>query len=144
MLIDSCLSSLPMYMMGMYILSKGVHSSFNKDHSHFLWKSTDSGQKYHVVKGANISLPKDMGGVRNHPSFHMNVDLMLRLIWWILHVKGGFGYSLFKLSTYKGGPSLLVNVRRDLSSMDPSCRSSLRFDMDFPFHLAMEKGPFLA
>lgn len=36
-LIGANLASLPMYMMGMYILPEGVHSSFDKDLASFFW-----------------------------------------------------------------------------------------------------------
>jgi hypothetical protein len=36
-LIDSCLASLPMYIMGLYLLPEGVHSTFDKELSHFFW-----------------------------------------------------------------------------------------------------------
>lgn len=41
-LIDSNLSSLSMYMMGLYILPERVHSSFDKDLSHFFWQVMDA------------------------------------------------------------------------------------------------------
>lgn len=69
-----------MYMMALYILTEGVHSSFDKDLSRFFWKAVDRWQKYHVVKWVDICLPKDLGGVGNHASRRMNVDLMLRWI----------------------------------------------------------------
>ena len=34
-LIDSCLSSLPMYTMGLYFLPEGVHARFDKELSRF-------------------------------------------------------------------------------------------------------------
>jgi hypothetical protein len=37
-LIDSCLSSLPMYIMGLYILPEGVHAAFDKELSRFFWQ----------------------------------------------------------------------------------------------------------
>ncbi|KAE8791512.1 ABC transporter G family member 37 [Hordeum vulgare] len=40
-LIISNLASLPMYMMGMYILPEGVHSAFDKELARFLWQAGD-------------------------------------------------------------------------------------------------------
>uniref|UniRef100_A0A453JID6 Uncharacterized protein n=1 Tax=Aegilops tauschii subsp. strangulata TaxID=200361 RepID=A0A453JID6_AEGTS len=61
-LISSNLASLPLYMMGMYILPEGVH----------------------MVKWADICLPKDRGGLGIPASRRMNVALMLRWVWRIL------------------------------------------------------------
>ena len=36
MLIDSCFSNLPIYMMVLYVLPKGVHGAFNKELSRFI------------------------------------------------------------------------------------------------------------
>ena len=60
-LIDSCISSLPMYMMGLYILPEGIHRSFDKALSRFFWMGASGRQKYHMVKWADICAPKEVG-----------------------------------------------------------------------------------
>ena len=60
-LIDSCLSSLPMYMMGIYELPEGVHGAFDTELSRFFWQAANGREKYHMVKWADICAPKDMG-----------------------------------------------------------------------------------
>ncbi|KAE8808683.1 hypothetical protein D1007_14760 [Hordeum vulgare] len=62
-LIGSNLSSLPVYMMGMYLLSESVHAAFDKDLARFFWQAMDGWQKYHMVKWAGICLPKECGGL---------------------------------------------------------------------------------
>ncbi|KAM0922736.1 hypothetical protein ACQ4PT_005968 [Festuca glaucescens] len=61
-LIDSCLSSLPMYIMGLCLLPEGVHGDFDMELSRFFWQDTNGRQKYHMVKWADICVPKDQGG----------------------------------------------------------------------------------
>ena len=61
-LIDSCLSSLPMYMMGLYTLPEGIHASFDKELSRFFWQGSDGRQKYLMVKWEDLCAPKDKGG----------------------------------------------------------------------------------
>ncbi|KAE8797566.1 hypothetical protein D1007_27219 [Hordeum vulgare] len=80
-LISANLASLLMYMMGMYILPEGVYSSFDKELARFFWHVGDSRSKYHMVKWADIGLPKDRGGLGITASRRMNVALMLRLFW---------------------------------------------------------------
>jgi hypothetical protein len=58
-LIDSCLSSLPMYNMGLYLLPEGVHGTLDNELSHFFWQNMNGHQKYHMVKWADICAPDD-------------------------------------------------------------------------------------
>jgi hypothetical protein len=55
-LIDFAFSS-PMYMMGLYILPKRVHTNFYKDLSLFFWKAHNGRKKYHTVKWVDICDP---------------------------------------------------------------------------------------
>jgi hypothetical protein len=43
-LIDSCLSSPPMYIIGLYLLSEGVHDTFDKELLCFFWMDTNGRQ----------------------------------------------------------------------------------------------------
>ena len=88
-LISSNLASLPMYMTGMYILPEGVHSSFDKELARFFWLAGDGRPKYHMVKWADVCLPKDRGGLGIPASHRMNVTLILRWVWRILRGDGG-------------------------------------------------------
>ena len=60
-LIDSCISSLPMYMMGLYILPASIHRSFDRELSWFFWMAANGWQKYHMVKWADLCAPKEVG-----------------------------------------------------------------------------------
>ena len=82
-----------MYMMGMYILPEGVHSSFDKELARFFWQVGDGWPKYHMVKWADICLPKDRDGLGIPASRRMNVALMLRWVWRILRGDGVCGCS---------------------------------------------------
>ncbi|KAE8790032.1 hypothetical protein D1007_35712 [Hordeum vulgare] len=70
-LISSNLASLPMY-----ILPEGVHSVFDKELARFFWKEGDGRPKYHMVKWADICVPKDRGGLGIPVSRRMNIALM--------------------------------------------------------------------
>src|SRR4051812_40813842 len=80
-LIDYCLSSLPMYMMGLYLLQEGVHGAFDKGLSRFFWQDPKGHQKYHMVKWADICAPKNFGGIEIIASRQFNKSLMLRWVW---------------------------------------------------------------
>jgi hypothetical protein len=63
-LINSCLASRPMYIMGLYLLPEGVHGNFDKELSRFFWKERNGRQKYHMLKWADLCTPKYCGGHR--------------------------------------------------------------------------------
>ena len=54
-----------------------THGSFDKELARFFWQAADGRQKYHMVKWADICMPKDWGGLGIMASRHMNVALML-------------------------------------------------------------------
>lgn len=92
-LISSNLASLPMYMMGMYILPEGVHSAFDKELARFFWQAGNGRPKYQMVKWTDICVPKDRGGLGIPASRRMNVALMLRWVWRILQGDGVCGFN---------------------------------------------------
>ncbi|KAE8768668.1 hypothetical protein D1007_59848 [Hordeum vulgare] len=105
-LISCNLASLPMYMVGMYILPEGVHSAFDKKLARFFWQAEDGRPKYHMVKWADICLPKDRGGLGIPASRRMNVALMLRWVCQILRGDGGLWLQLLEAKYLHGKPLL--------------------------------------
>ena len=47
-LTNACLSSLPMFLMGFYLLSEGTHMGFDKHRGAFFWNSSDNKRKYRI------------------------------------------------------------------------------------------------
>ncbi|WVZ82824.1 LOW QUALITY PROTEIN: hypothetical protein U9M48_030040, partial [Paspalum notatum var. saurae] len=62
-LTNSCLSSLPMYMMGFYLLLGGVHRAMDSIRSKFFWEGAEGSGKYHMAKWSVVIIPKDRGGL---------------------------------------------------------------------------------
>ncbi|KAE8766390.1 hypothetical protein D1007_62382 [Hordeum vulgare] len=105
-LITSNLASLPMYNMGMYILPEGVDSTFDKELASFFWQAGDGRPQSHMVKQADICLPKDRGGLGIPASRRMNITLMLRWVWWILRGDGGLWLQWIEAKYLWGRPLL--------------------------------------
>ena len=61
-LINSCLSSLPMFVMGFYLLTNGTHAGFDKHRGALNWNAADNKRKYRLVKWDHICKPKSLGG----------------------------------------------------------------------------------
>ena len=64
-LIDSCLSSLPMYIMGLYLLPEGVHASFDKELSRFFWQAANGRPHFPVSRAAPAA--REIGAVALSP-----------------------------------------------------------------------------
>lgn len=62
-LTNTSLSSLPIYMMGVYLLQEGIHQQMDTIRSQFFLRGDPSQFKYHMVKWENVCLPKDFGGL---------------------------------------------------------------------------------
>jgi hypothetical protein len=78
-LIETSLSSLPNYTMGVYLLPNEVHHKMDSAKANFYW---DSGQKkkYHMVKMADLGRPKDFGGLGFANTRLMNKYLLSKCI----------------------------------------------------------------
>jgi hypothetical protein len=84
-LMESTLSSLPMYTMGMYLLREEAHHKIDSARVGFYW---DSGQmkKYHMVKWDELAKLKDHGGL----SFtDTRLIIMCLLSKWIFKLEKG-------------------------------------------------------
>lgn len=62
-LTNSCLSSIPLYCMGFYLLQDGVHKKMDGIRSKFLWQRAEDKLRYHMAKFEMVCRPKDQGGL---------------------------------------------------------------------------------
>jgi hypothetical protein len=78
-LIESSLSSLPVYAMGAYFLPEVVHHKIDYVRANFYW---DSGlkKKHHMVKWEELAKPRDHGGLGFTDTRLMNVCLLSKWI----------------------------------------------------------------
>ena len=49
-LINSSLTSIPMYTMGFYWLYEGIHQRFDSSRSKFFWEGIGNKKKFHMIK----------------------------------------------------------------------------------------------
>ena len=63
MLTNSSLSSVPIYLMGMYRLYETNHQHMDSIRSKFFWRGDVEKFKYHMVKWEALIRPKDYGGL---------------------------------------------------------------------------------
>jgi hypothetical protein len=79
-LTNSCLSSLPMFAMGIYLLHAEMHKAMDSCRSRFFWEGTDDRRKYHMVDWLTVCKPKELGGLGILNTRLMNLALMLKWI----------------------------------------------------------------
>jgi hypothetical protein len=80
-LTNSCLSSLLMFAMGIYLLHEATHAEMNKSRARFFWEGAGNKRKYHMVDWATVCKPKELGGLGILNTKLMNIALMLKWIW---------------------------------------------------------------
>ncbi|KAE8809283.1 ABC transporter G family member 37 [Hordeum vulgare] len=99
-----------MYMMGMYILPEGVHNAFDTELSRFFSQAGNGRPKHHMVKWADICVPKDRVVLGIPASRRMNVALILHWVWRILQGDGGLWLQLIEAKYLRGRPLLACSL----------------------------------
>lgn len=84
-LINSYLSSIPIYSMSVYLLPKTICKRIDKTRRRFFWQGGGLKRKYHLVKWKKNINPKYKGGLGIHDIRKMNQSLL----WWKLGKKEG-------------------------------------------------------
>jgi hypothetical protein len=80
-LTDSCLSSMPLHTMSLFLLPDGTHAGFDKHRSRFFWEGTREKRKQHWVNWQDVCQPKDQGGLGITNTRIMNIALLIKWIW---------------------------------------------------------------
>jgi hypothetical protein len=80
-LTNSCLSSLPIYTMGFYLLPNKIHKKMSSIRANFFCQGAEDSKKYHMVKWDSLTRPKDQGGLGITNTLMMNECLIVKWIW---------------------------------------------------------------
>src|SRR6266540_1202229 len=87
-LINSVLSSLPMYMMSFFKIPKGVLKKLNYFRSRFYWQGDESRRKYHLARWNILCQPKDQGDLGIHDLNIKNIALLSKWLFKLLTLEG--------------------------------------------------------
>ena len=101
-LTNSCLSSLPIFTMGFYLLPKGFHQYMDSVRGNFFWKGTKEDFRYHLASWEMLCRPKDQGGVGIINTTIMNECLLTKWIWKILKRPNEVWFKLLDAKYLKG------------------------------------------
>lgn len=80
-LINSCLSAIPSYTMGFYLLPKGIHLKMYKIMSRFYWAGVGRKRKYHMMRWEHLCSPKEFGRLGFTETRSFNIVLLGKWIW---------------------------------------------------------------
>jgi hypothetical protein len=85
-LTESCLSSIPMYSMGIYRLQEEIHQKMNSARANFFWHGPNLKRKYHMAKWDIMASPKSAGRVGFTNTRAMNRYLLAK---WLVKIESG-------------------------------------------------------
>lgn len=95
-LTDTCLSSLPTYLMGFYKIPASGHEKMDSIRSNFFWEGADGKSKYHMAKWQSVCIPRDQGGLGVTNTHIMNDCLLVKWIWKIMLEPDDLWFKLLK------------------------------------------------
>ena len=87
-LINSVISSLPMYMMSFFEIPKGVRKKLGYFRSRFFWQSDEHKRKYRLAKWSIFCQPNDQGGLGIHNLELKNIALLSKWLYCLLTTDG--------------------------------------------------------
>lgn len=85
-LINSSLTSIPMYTMGFYWLYEGNHQRVDFGRGKFFWEGMGNKKKFHMIKWEALDKPKEFGGLGFIDTRAMNTALLCK---WIFRLESG-------------------------------------------------------
>lgn len=94
-LINSSLTSIPIYYMSMYLIPKTNIARMDKIRKRFFWQGGSLKKKYHLVKWCKICKPKEKGGLGIKDLRKLNISLLAKW-WWKLENENGLWQDLVK------------------------------------------------
>lgn len=110
-LTNTCLSNLPMYVMGFYMLPKGTHVKMDNIRSKFFWQGAGDAFKYHMAKWISISKPKAYGGLGIINTYLMNQCLITKWIWKLEKGSNELWFRVLKAKYMKKGAFSILKVK---------------------------------
>lgn len=85
-LTESCLSSIPNYVMGIFHLRGEAHHKMETARSNFFWHGPGQKKKYHMMRWEVLGTPKEEGGLGFTDTRVMNQCLLSK---WIFKLERG-------------------------------------------------------
>lgn len=87
-LVETCLSNAPSYMMSLLRIPKGVKKKLDFFRARLLWQEDKGKKKYHLVNWDEICQPKDQGGLGVTDLDVKNISLLCKWLWKLENEEG--------------------------------------------------------
>jgi hypothetical protein len=100
---NNCLSSVPIYTMGFYMLPLGTHRKMDSIISNFFWKDAGDNFKYHMMSWSVVCRPKKFWGLGIINTQILNECLMTKCIWKLYQDNNSLWARLLKAKYMKKG-----------------------------------------
>ena len=100
---NACLTSLPIFTMGFYLLPKSSHGGMDSVRGKFFWQGAREEFKYHMAKWDTLSRPKDQCGLGIINTQIMNECLLVKWIWKISKGSNDTWYKLLEAKYMSDG-----------------------------------------
>jgi hypothetical protein len=115
-LINSSLSNLAIFAMGLFLLADGTHAGFDKHLARLFWEGASVKIKYHWVNWPEVCRPKDQGGFGIINTRFLNLALMTKWIWRLFdpNERGNLWHKLLR-AKYMNVDNIFASARQDVS-----------------------------
>jgi hypothetical protein len=94
-LVNACLSSLPSYIMSLFLLNKTFIEKLDKHRRRFLWHGKKEKKGYYMVKWSRVCRSKNKGGLGVKDLRKQNISLLCKW-WWKLETQDGLWQTIVK------------------------------------------------
>ncbi|GLU10722.1 hypothetical protein SLE2022_275080 [Rubroshorea leprosula] len=118
-LIKSVLQALPMYLMGMFLLSRSLCTDLERIMNRYWWGGGDSHSKIHWMEWRKLATPKKMGGLGFRALHEFNLAMLGKQGWRLLTNPESLVAQLLKAKYYPRSDFLHVELK-------PSCSFTWR------------------
>jgi hypothetical protein len=106
---NSCLTNLPTYTIGFYLLPGECHKKMNSVRSKFFWRGVEDKFKYHMVIWDVVCRPREFGGLGILNTQVLNDCMMAKWIWKLYQQKCGLMARLLRAKYMRLGETPLAS-----------------------------------
>lgn len=111
-LVNSCLSSIPLYMLSFLEAPKVFLKDIDSKRARMVWQETSDTRKYHLVNWPTVCMTKSCGGLSVLDLEIMNKCLLIKWLWKLENTERGCAKSSSPKSICPNNPCLAGTLAR--------------------------------
>src|ERR1044072_7229000 len=86
-LAKSIIAAMPVYSMQVFHLPRSIREAVDRRARDFIWGSKPGSRKWHTLNWSHLASPKELGGLGIRDASNVNLALLGKLVWSLLHQK---------------------------------------------------------